>query len=105
MLWKLGPITLVECKNENKKFTCEETKKIIQTMKEKASISAILFLREGITKAASKEIEEQLMYGKYIIVITKKDLEDIGEKTPYELLTQKINKIEEKQEILMEKLL
>ena len=74
-------------------------------MKEKSSSSAILFVREGLTKSASKEIEEQLMYGKYIIVITKRDLEKIGEKTPYQLLVQKINKTENMQETSMEDLI
>lgn len=105
MLWKLGPLTLVECKNEKKKFSCEKAKKIIQTMNEKASNSVILFLKEGITKDARKEIDEQLMYGKYIIIITKKDIERIGKKTPYELLIKKIKQVENRQERLMEKLI
>lgn len=105
MLWKLGPLTLVECKNEKKKFSCEKAKKIIQTMNEKASNSVILFLKEGITKDARREIDEQLMYGKYIIIITKKDIERIGKKTPYELLIKKIKQVESKQEYLMEKLI
>ena len=105
MLWKLGPLTLVECKNEKKKFSCEKAKKIIQTMNEKASNSVILFLKEGITKDARKEIDEQIMYGKYIIIITKKDIERIGKKTPYELLIKKIKQVENRQERLMEKLI
>lgn len=59
-------------------------------MNEKASNSAILFLKEGITRATKKEIYEQLMYGKYIIVITKNNLDKIEKKTPYELLLKKI---------------
>lgn len=31
-----------------------------------------------------------MMYGKYVIVITKKDLEKIKLKTPYDLLLKKI---------------
>ena len=49
-----------------------------------------LFLKSGITISAKKEIEEQMMYGKYVIVITKKDLEKIKLKTPYDLLLKKI---------------
>jgi len=105
MLWKLGPVTLVECKNEKNNFSCEKAKKIIQTMSEKSSNSAILFLKKGITKNARKEIDEQLMYGKYIIVITKNDLDKIGTKTPYELLTKKIKQVENRQEKLMENLI
>lgn len=105
MLWKLGPLTLVECKNEKKKFSCEKAKKIIRTMNEKASNSAILFLKEGITRDAKKEIDEQLMYGKYIIVITKSNLEKIGKKTPYELLLKKIIEVENRQGKLMENLI
>jgi vacuolar-type H+-ATPase subunit F/Vma7 len=105
MLWKLGPVTLVEYKNEKNNFSCEKAKKIIQTMSEKSSNSAILFLKKGITKNARKEIDEQLMYGKYIIVITKNDLDKIGTKTPYELLTKKIKQVENRQEKLMENLI
>ena len=56
--WKLGTITLVECKNEVQKFSSAKVKKIAYTMEEKGSKSIILFLREELSKAAKKEIEE-----------------------------------------------
>lgn len=102
-LWKLGTITIVECKNQNKSFSNSDVKKIVQTMEDKTAQSSILFLRKDITDAAQKEIDEQLMYGKYIIIITKKDLEKMN-CTPYELLIEKIQNIEERQEFLMESL-
>lgn len=102
-LWKLGTITIVECKNQNKNFSNSDVKKIVQTMEDKTAQSSILFLRKDITDAAKKEIDEQLMYGKYIIIITKKDLEKMS-CTAYELLIEKIKNIEERQEFLMESL-
>lgn len=74
-------------------------------MEEKGAKSIILFSKTNITKAAKLEIDQQLMYGKYVIVITKKDLEKIGDNTPYDLLVKKIKENERRQELMMEELI
>lgn len=103
-LWNLGALTVVECKNENEKFSSAQAKKIIQTMETKGSKSIMLFLREAPSSAAQKEIEEQIMYGKYIIVITKKDLENIKFASSYELLLEKIEEVKQIAELKMNEL-
>lgn len=65
----------------------------------------VLFLKSGITTSAKKEIEEQMMYGKYVIVITKKDLENIKLITPYDLLMKKIDEADKVQEQQYEELI
>ena len=77
----------------------------MQTAEEKGSKSVILFLKSGITRSAKKEIEEQMMYGKYVIVITKKDLENTKLNTPFDLLMKKIDEADKIQEQQYEELI
>jgi len=91
ILWELGPLILVECKNRKRKVKVSEIRNLIPIMDSKGIKSAVVFSSSGFTKTALKEIEYQYFGGKYIIPIDIADIKCISESfTPFDLLVNKV---------------
>lgn len=94
-LWQLGAVILVECKNLKDKVSTKEIRSMIHLMQTKGVNTYILFSKNGVTKDAIKEINKQLIYQSYIIVIDKADLENMirNDLKPADILREKINEL------------
>lgn len=91
LLWELGTIVLVECKNYKKPVETKEIRSMIYLMEAKGVNTFILFARNGVTSGAKAEIRKQLIYERNIIVIDEKDLQRIRDNIkPIQILEEKI---------------
>lgn len=91
VLWKLGALILIECKNRNKKAGPADIRNIVPTMEAKGIHAAIIVSRAGFSAVANQEIEYQSLGGKMIIPISMVDLLEVGcRKSPYDLIKEKI---------------
>lgn len=91
ILWKLGALILIECKNRNKKVSVADIRNIVPTMEAKGIHAAIIVSKEGFSSVANEEIKYQLSGGKIIIPISMMDLMEVGcQKSVYDLIKEKI---------------
>lgn len=91
LLWRLGALILVECKNRNKKVSVSDIRNLVPTMEAKGITGAMIFSKTGFTSFAMKEIKHQLSGGKIIIPISVQELKETGkEKHAYDLVREKI---------------
>ncbi|WP_162991242.1 restriction endonuclease [Biomaibacter acetigenes] len=97
ILWELGPLILVECKNKKRKVKVSEIRNLIPIMDSKGIKSAVVFSSSGFTKTALKEIEYQYFGGKYIIPFDMADIKCLTKSfTPFDLLVSKVEKMGKK---------
>ena len=89
VLWQIGSLVLVECKNQIKKISSKVIRNLSQLMDYKGVITSIIFTSSKLTKAAEEEISKIKNNGKYFIIFTLEDLINM-QIAPLELLEQKI---------------
>lgn len=90
VLWKMGALVLVECKNRTPNISTSMIRNMSQIMDSKGAYTTILFTRSKLGKPAKEEIEKVERLGKHFIVITLDELINM-QTTPIELLKRKIN--------------
>ncbi|CAH8771836.1 restriction endonuclease [Paenibacillus dendritiformis] len=96
LLWRLGALILIECKNRKNKVEVSDIRNLVPTMEAKGIHGALIFSTAGFSSVAMKEIVHQLSGGKMIIPISLKELEGVGEdKGPYDLVREKIEYFEQ----------
>ena len=102
LLWKLGTIVLVECKNYKNPVETKEIRSMIYLMEAKGVNTFILFARNGVTSGAKTEIRKQLIYERNIIVIDEKDLQRIKENIkPLQILEEKMAEQDDEDYVLL----
>lgn len=95
LLWKLGALILIECKNRKNKVAVSDIRNMVPTMEAKGIHGAMVFSRAGFTSVALEEIKYQLSGGKLIIPISLKEINEICEnKDSYNLVRGKIEHFE-----------
>lgn len=91
LLWKLGALILVECKNQKKKVRVSDIRNLVSTMETKGISGAVIFSRAGFTSVSLEEIKYQFSGGKIIIPISLEELAKInGKKEIYLYFRKKI---------------
>ncbi|GAB7388039.1 hypothetical protein BSNK01_18760 [Bacillaceae bacterium] len=94
VLWEMGPLILVECKNRKKKCTVTDVRNLVPVMETKGIKTAIIFSTSGFTKTALDEVENQYFNGKIILTVELNELREISEKNPpYTFLVKKIKNL------------
>ena len=98
-LWEMGAYILVECKNWKAKVGIEVIRGLSHISELKGNKTTFLFTVNGISQNAQDEIERLVVNGKYILHITKKELQDIkSRKECYELLVRKWDELRDRAE-------
>lgn len=92
VLWKLGSLILVECKNHTKKIPAKTIRNLSYIMESKGITTTFLFTASSLTKPALDEIEKAKNMGKYFIIIYLEELLTI-KNDPQDFLRAKINYI------------
>ena len=88
-LWELGPVVLVECKNQKRNIPAKTIRNLNSVMESKGISTTILFTASPLSKASVKEVEKAKNSGKYFIIFSLVDLLDMNS-TPLEVLKNKI---------------
>lgn len=95
----MGAYILVECKNWKAKVGIEVIRGLSHISELKGNKTTFLFTVNGISQNAQDEIERLVVNGKYILHITKKELQDIkSRKECYELLVRKWDELRDRAE-------
>lgn len=89
LFWELGPIVLVECKNQHEKINVKTIRNLSSIMEVKGISTTILVTASVLTKPAIGEIEKAKLTNKNIIVIYLNELLSLN-KTPLRFLEDKI---------------
>jgi Holliday junction resolvase-like predicted endonuclease len=93
VLWKMGALVLVECKNRKENTSVSTIRNLSHIMDAKGATTIILFTYSRVTEPAIKEIEKQLTFGKNFICLELSDLKSLCEtRTPDDLLREKLEK-------------
>ncbi|MEK3915914.1 restriction endonuclease [Paenibacillus sp. FSL H7-0331] len=96
LLWKLGALILIECKNQKKKVKVSDIRNLVSTMETKGISGAVIFSRAGFSSVAIEEIKYQFSGGKIIIPISLEELAKVnGEKEIYVYFRKKIEDLEQ----------
>ena len=89
LLWELGSVVLVECKNHKSKIPVKTIRNLSCIMEMKGISYSILVTTSNLTKAALKEVDKLRETNKNIIVILLDDIVNI-KKSPIDILKEKI---------------
>lgn len=90
LFWKLGPVVLVECKNQVEKISAKIIRNLSSIMEIKGITGAILFTTSALTKPALEEIQKSKNLNKKIIVLYLNDIINNTNKSPYDILKKKL---------------
>lgn len=90
LFWKLGPVVLVECKNQVEKISSKIIRNLSSIMEIKGITGSILFTTSALTKPALEEIQKAENSNKKIIVLYLNDIINNSNKSPYAILKEKL---------------
>jgi len=91
ILWEMGPVILVECKNHKNRTTVADIRNFVPIMDSKGIKSALIFGFSGFTRDAKKEIENQYLNGKVLIAIDMTELLELSDNnTPEMMINRKL---------------
>ena len=88
ILWELGSMVLVECKNHKASIPAKTIRNLSYIMDAKGISSTLLFTASALSKPALKEIEKAKNFGKHFIIFYLEDLQSLD--SPSSLLKNKL---------------